>query len=131
MKTFSVSFPEGKKVDVTVDSHTIKTDQSPDSGGQGSAPEPFDLFLSSLAACAGIYAKSFCDYRNLSTQGMHLTQTVSFNPEKGMIEDIRITLVVNPDFPEKYNTAILKSMNGCAVKRHLNQDIPITVTLSR
>ena len=114
-----------------MDGFTINTDQSPESGGQGSAPEPFDLFLASLASCAGIYAKSFCDHRNLSADGMGITQTVSFNTAKGLVEEIRITLTVNRDFPEKYDKAILKAMDQCTVKRHLNPDLPITVTLLR
>ncbi|MBW2050564.1 MAG: osmotically inducible protein OsmC, partial [Deltaproteobacteria bacterium] len=49
-----VSFPGGKRVDAQIGGFTIKTDQSRDNGGDESAPEPFQLFLASIATCAGI-----------------------------------------------------------------------------
>ena len=50
----------GKKVDVDTGDFVIKTDQSVKSGGDASAPPPFDLFLASIGACSGIYVLSFC-----------------------------------------------------------------------
>jgi ribosomal protein S12 methylthiotransferase accessory factor len=58
--TMRVSFPGRKQVAVQVGTHLVRTDQSVEHGGAGSAPEPFDLFLASIAACAGIYVLGFC-----------------------------------------------------------------------
>ncbi len=131
MKQYEVQFPGNKKVDVTTGPFTIQTDQLPKYGGEGTAPEPFDLFLASLAACAGIYAKSFCDHRKIDVAGMHLSQEVTFNKKSGGIDAIRIILHLNKAFPEKYETAILKTMNGCAVKKQLNPDLKIETLVSR
>jgi ribosomal protein S12 methylthiotransferase accessory factor len=51
-KIINVSFPGGKKVIAQMGDKLIATDQSVESGGEGSAPEPFTLFLASLATCA-------------------------------------------------------------------------------
>ena len=69
---FTVKKPGNKKVDVVFDDFTIKTDQKKIYGGDNTAPEPFNIFFSSLASCAGIYAVSFCDTRKLETSGMNL-----------------------------------------------------------
>jgi len=61
MSGFKVTFPGNKRVDVAFDKFEIKTDQASENGGDESAPEPFDVFIGSIGACAGIYAKSFCD----------------------------------------------------------------------
>ena len=50
-----VSFPGGKRVDAHYNGYHNETDQSPKYGGEGTAPEPYDLFLASMATCAGIY----------------------------------------------------------------------------
>jgi len=42
-----ISFPSGKKVDADYKGFTIKTDQPRHGGGDGSAPEPFSLFIKS------------------------------------------------------------------------------------
>src|SRR5215471_4208280 len=55
-----VSFPGGKRVDAQVGEFAIRTDQPEALGGAGTAPTPYDLFLASLATCAGIYVLGFC-----------------------------------------------------------------------
>jgi len=54
-----VSFPGGTKIDAQIGEFMINTDQATANGGDESAPEPFQLFLASIATCAGIYALSF------------------------------------------------------------------------
>ena len=56
-----LSFPGGKRVVAQVGAHRIETDQPHELGGKDAAPAPFDLFLASIATCAGIYALGFCD----------------------------------------------------------------------
>ncbi len=121
--SFKVTFPGNKKVDVSFNSFEVKTDQSVKNGGDGTAPEPFALFLSALATCAGIYAKSFCDIRKLSTEDMHLTMDVKFKKEQKHMDEVNITLHVNQAFPEKYIKPVIKAMNGCAVKNQLKEEI--------
>jgi ribosomal protein S12 methylthiotransferase accessory factor len=58
-----VDFPGGKRVDARLGLTFIPTDQRPENGGEGSAPAPFQLFLASIATCAGILALNFCEAR--------------------------------------------------------------------
>ena len=60
----TVDFPGGKKVTAHYDDFEMATDQGVDSGGEGTAPEPFDFFLASLATCAGYYVLKFCEGRH-------------------------------------------------------------------
>ncbi|MBC2703527.1 OsmC family protein [Desulfobacula sp.] len=123
MGGFKVTFPNNKKIDVEFNNFKIKTDQSKENGGDETAPEPFDVFISSLGACAGIYAKSFCDVRKLPTSNMHIFVDVLFNEGKKLMDQVNITLHVNQHFPEKYIKPIIKAMNGCAVKNQFHPDI--------
>ncbi|MDA3938437.1 MAG: hypothetical protein PF693_03885 [Spirochaetia bacterium] len=70
MPEFKVTFPGNKKVDVEFGKFKVKSDQKVISGGDNTAPEPFYIFLSSIGSCAGIYAVSFYDTRELNTEGM-------------------------------------------------------------
>ncbi len=120
MKVF---FPGNKKVYADYNGFKIETDQPLHSGGDGTAPAPFDLFLASLGTCAGIYVLGFCQQRGLSTEGIELTQKMDFDPMKRMISKITIEINVPPEFPEKYHDALVKSASLCAVKKHI-QDPP-------
>ena len=114
-----VSFPGGKKVNASYDGFTIETDQDPDSGGDGSAPEPFALFLASLATCSGIYVLGFCQNRQIPHEGIQITQSWTMEGEKKTLTDVKITIVVPADFPEKYHSALVRVASQCKVKKTL------------
>jgi len=96
-----VYFDGGKKVNALVNGFDIKTDQIVQSGGEGSAPEPFTLFLTSLVTCAGIYVKSFCDQRGIPSDEIRLYQDIEYNPVARMIGKIKIRIAVPENFPEQ------------------------------
>ena len=112
-----VSFPGGRRVDAAVGNHTIRTDQSAAHGGDGSAPEPFDLFLASLATCAGLHVLALCQTRGIPTERLSLVQDQVF--ENGKLSEIRLSVVVPADFPPKYLGAVRAAAATCRVKQTL------------
>lgn len=128
--TMVVSFPGGKKVRAEFDGFVVETDQSPQNGGQGTAPEPFSYFLASLATCAGIFALGFCQTRGLPTDGLKLTQDMQFNKDTHRLEKVTIRIDPPKDFPERYLPALRQSAEKCTVKRTISNppefDIQVT-----
>ncbi|OFZ55628.1 MAG: osmotically inducible protein OsmC [Bdellovibrionales bacterium RIFOXYC1_FULL_54_43] len=114
-----IRFPGNKKVTAEYDGYTVLTDQPVSSGGDGSAPAPFDLFLASLGTCAGIFALSFCKKRNISTDGLELIQRFTYDDEKHLYTKISLEIRLPSDFPEKYKDSIVQAVDLCTVKRHL------------
>jgi ribosomal protein S12 methylthiotransferase accessory factor len=114
-----VNFPGGKRVVAQVGAHRIETDQPTELGGQDAAPAPFDLFLASLATCAGIYALGFLQARGLSTEGLGLRQRVELDPTTHLPRGIRLELTPPPDLPEKYRAALQRAVEGCKVKKSI------------
>ena len=112
-----VSFPGGKRVDAQVGAFTIRTDQPASGGGDGSAAAPFDLFLASLATCAGIYVLGFCQARGIPTDGLALTQRHEVDPDTHLPTRVTLDLRLPDGFPEKYRTAIVRVAEGCKVKK--------------
>ena len=114
-----IDFPGGARVDAHFGPHTVNTDQPPMGGGEGSAPTPFAIFLSSIGTCAGIYVLGFCKKRGLSTEGIRIIQRVHNDPATRMISKVDLEIQVPPDFPEKYHESLIRSADLCAVKKHL------------
>lgn len=113
-----VSFPGGKRVDAEVGTQLVRTDQSAAHGGEASAPEPFDLFLASLATCAGIYVLGFCQARQLPTEGISLVQRQHFDADQ-RLERVELDILLPATFPEKYRMAVVRAAAGCRVKKLL------------
>ena len=119
-----IDFPGGSRVDAHFGKFTVLTDQPP----VASAPTPFQLFLSSIGTCAGIYVLGFCRQRNLPTEGMQIVERVHSNPYNGMVDKIDLEIHVPPSFPEKYRDSLIRSAELCAVKKHLENPPEFEIT---
>ena len=112
-----IDFPGGLRVDANFGPYTVATDQ-PFPHGSGSAPTPFATFLASIGTCAGIYVLSFCQQRQISTDGVRIVQSLEVNPYTGMVSKVNLDIQLPPSFPEKYKQAVIRAADQCAVKKH-------------
>jgi putative redox protein len=122
----TVDFPGGARVDAHFGPFAVATDQPP----TASAPTPFDMFLASLATCAGIYVLGFCRQRNLDSTGIQLVQRSKTDPATGMVTEIEIDIQVPAGFPEKYLPALIHTAELCKVKKHLEHPPKMAVVSS-
>ena len=112
MSTLIVSFPGGKRADAEYKGFSIRTDQSRHGGGEGGAPEPFDLFLASIATCAGVYVKGYCDARQIPTNGLTLEMQVERDAERHRVARLVLEIKLPAGFPEKYRDAVLEQIDS-------------------
>jgi ribosomal protein S12 methylthiotransferase accessory factor len=124
-----VTFPGGMRVDAEYKGFVIKTDQSVKHGGDGTAPAPFDLFMASIATCAGFYALAFCKERDIPTEKAGVVMRMEKNPETKMISKISIEIQLPAEFPERYKRAVIKAVDTCTVKAHLLKPPAIEIEL--
>ncbi len=118
-KVVTVKFAGRKKINAEIDGMTVETDQSPENGGEGSAPEPFQHFLGSIASCAALYALEFCAARGISTEGMAFRMICRRDEKLKRYTGMTLELTLPRWFPEKFRGAIARAMDLCAVKRHI------------
>jgi len=119
-----IDFPGGSRVDAHLGKFTIPTDQPPTS----SAPTPFDVFLSSIGTCAGIYVLGFCQQRGLPTEGIRIVQRIHTNSLTHMVDQIDLDILIPPTFPEKYRDSLIRSAELCKVKKHLEKPPRFEIT---
>jgi putative redox protein len=119
-----VDFPGGSRVDAHFENFTVPTDQPP----TASAPSPFELFLSSIATCAGIYVLGFCQQRGLPTDGIRIIQSTHTNPGTHMIDQIDLEILIPHGFPEKYRDSLIRAAELCKVKKHLEKPPKFKIT---
>ena len=112
-----------------VDGRLIRTDQPVSRGGEGEAPDPYSLFLASLATCAGYYVLAFCRARSLSTEGLRITQT-SDTEANGSLRVV-LTIELPSSFPAQYVEAVRLAAASCKVKKALALVPSITIEAHR
>jgi putative redox protein len=114
-----VTLPGGKKVNASYNGYLIQTDQPVQSGGEATAPAPFDLFLASIGTCAGIYVQGFCSSRGIPTEGIKIIQKMNYDPMKRLVDKIDLEIQLPEEFPDKLKEAVINAAELCAVKKHL------------
>jgi putative redox protein len=119
-----IDFPGDSRVDAHFGPFTVATDQLP----AATAPSPFEIFLSSIGTCAGIYVLGFCKQRNLPTEGIRIVERINRNHVSGMVETIGLEIQVPTDFPDKYRDSLIRSAELCAVKKHLERPPKFDIT---
>ena len=115
----TISFPGGKRVDAALGHHVVHTDRPTSGGGEDTAPAPFDLFLASLATCAGIYVLGFCQARGIPTEGITLVQRHATDATTKQLAAVELEIVLPDSFPDKYRDAVVRAAEGCKVKKLL------------
>ena len=114
-----ITLDGGKVVTAHIREFEIKTDQPVSNGGTEIAPSPFELYLASIGTCAAVYVKSFCDNRQISTEGVRLIQKTSFSPETGLPARIVFDIQLPDGFPEKYRESLINVAALCKVKKSI------------
>ncbi len=125
-----VDFPGGARVDAHFGSFVGATDQPAGFGGEGSAPSPFELFLASLATCAGVYVHGFCKMRGIPTDGIRLVQKAERSPETKMVSRISLDIQLPEGFPQQYTAAVIRAAESCLVKKHIEKPPVFETTVS-
>lgn len=117
----NVTFDGGMRISATIRGFAVHTDQKPEQGGENSAPTPFELFFASLATCAGVFAKRFCDRKGISAEGLSIAVECEFDPDPKKYRAQKITTVITlpPGFPQEYETALVRTVEGCPVKKQV------------
>lgn len=118
-----ITLLENLKMTASFEGHLVSCDQPISNKGEGAAPSPFDYFLASTALCAGYFIKSYCQTRNISTEGIKITQDNVKDPENKFKHTFHINVEVPSHFSDKDREGIQRSIEGCTVKKAI-QSVP-------
>ena len=125
----NIGFPDGVKVEARFRDHALLTDQPEKVGGDNAGPQPFDVFLASIGTCAGFYALRFCQKRQIDTAGLAIDLETTRDQETKRLTRIALNLALPPEFPQKYEKAIIRAIDQCAVKKVILDPPPIETVM--
>jgi putative redox protein len=125
LKELVITLPRRRRVDVTVGNHVLHTDQPISNGGDDTAPAPFDIFLASLGACAGIFVQGFCAARRIPYEDVRIFERPDYD-DRGMLRAVSLEISLPEDFPEQYREPLLRAVDSCSVKRAIAMQPEIT-----
>lgn len=119
-----VRFGENTEVIASVRGFEIRTDQPEKAGGRNSAPDPFSLFLASVATCAGYYTLKYCRSNGIDTAAVRLRFSAVRDAQTQKLAKLRTEVRLPPGTGAQHEAGIRSAIDECAVKKAM-QDQPV------
>lgn len=105
----------------------IPSDQSLANGGEGSAPEPFDLMLAGMASCAAVYIQGYCERKGIDWKQTRLRLRGEWDNKARVYERIEFEIDGAENMPAEHKKLIETAIHRSAVLRQIKHETQITV----
>ena len=125
----SVRYQGGKRFDAVARGHRVVSDQPVDNKGNDTGMTPPELFLSSLAACAGYYAAEYLNTRKLPAGDLEIRVSASKSEKPARLDSIRIE-VVAPGLDPRQREGILRAVDACLLANTLRLSPKIEISIA-
>ena len=129
MSQITASLSSGTVVELTNGRHSWRADEPLKMNGTDTGPNPYELLLSSLAACTCITLAFYCRHKNLPFESVsssfELTRSHAEDcadcddPAKGFVERIVSRINISGDFDEAQRRRLAEISERCPVHRTL------------
>jgi putative redox protein len=131
MPNLSVAHQAGDRFELQVRGHLLVCDQPVADGGTDQGPTPTELFVASLAACVGFYARRFLARHHLDTAGLRVEADFTMSPDRpARVATITLRLLLPQPLEPNRHRALLAVVDRCTVHNSLRTPPQVRVTLA-
>ena len=124
---------------VSIGSHVFHVDEPFDVGGGDIGPNPHELLMASLGACASITAQMYAKRKQWKLQSVHINVAhdrvlAAGNSEsgvtKGMVDQFEMQISLAGDLSEDQRNRLFEIVDRCPIHRMLTSGVKIQSRLS-
>jgi putative redox protein len=131
MPNLNVTHQAGDRFELEVRGHRLVCDQPRADGGDDQGPTPTELFVGSLAACVGFYARRFLARHDLEAAGLRVQADFIMSPDRpARVDTITLRLLVPQPLESKRRRALLAVVDHCTVHNSIRIPPEVRVTLA-
>ena len=127
----TITHVSGDRFTIQVRGHRLEVDQPVAGGGQDAGPTPTELFVASLAACVGFYARRFLARHDLDGAGLRVEADFTMSPDRpARVDTITLRLLLPQPLEPNRRRALLAVVDHCTVHNSLRTPPEVRVTLA-
>jgi putative redox protein len=131
MPNLSVAHQDGDRFELQVRGHRLLSDQPLADGGTDQGPSPTELFVASLAACVGFYARRFLARHDLDAAGLRFEAGFTMSADRpARVDTITLRLLVPGPLAPNRRRALLAVVDHCTVHNSLRIPPEVRVALA-
>jgi putative redox protein len=123
---------------ISVGPHVFQGDEPSENGGKDAGPDPFELVLAALGACASITVQMYADRKQWLLEGVHIVLSYAKVPAEGRadsdtklgaVDGIEMWISFDGDLSEEQQGRLLEIAGKCPIHRLLSAPVPIQTKL--
>jgi putative redox protein len=104
-------------------------DQPKEKGGNDEGMNPLEVFLVALGACAGVYAKNYCQNAQIDASGLQISVVSDLSPDAPKrFKDIKVAIDLGGKAGERQN-ALLNFVKNCPVHNTVSEKPNVEFTV--
>src|SRR5512132_1678097 len=131
MPNLNVTHQNNDRFQLRVRGHRLLCDQPLADGGTDQGPTPTELFVASLAACVGFYARRFLARHHLDAAGLRVEADFTMSADRpARVHTITLRLLVPRPLEPNRRRALLAVVDHCTVHNSLRTPPEVRVTLA-
>lgn len=119
----------GDRFEIAVRQHRLECDQPSEDGGTDAAPTPTELFIASLTACVGFYARRYLARHQLA-EDIVVRAHFEMASRPARVGRVELLLVLPAGFPEERMAGLLAVASHCTVHNSLLDPPQVTIEAS-
>ena len=123
---------------ISVGPHVFQGDEPNENGGKDAGPDPFELILAALGACASTTVQMYADRKQWPLEGVHVVLSYAKVPAEGRadsdtklgtVDGIEMGISFDGALSEAQQSRLLEIAGKCPIHRLLNSPVPIQTKL--
>ena len=113
----SISNEKGLLQRISIGPHTLHSDVSVELGGEGSAPEPHDLFDAALSACKALTLALYAKQRGLPLEGLDVKLNRDDSQERQGVYQLNVELTLHGALDDAQRQQLLRVADKCPIHK--------------
>jgi putative redox protein len=119
---------------ISVGPHVFQGDEPSENGGKDAGPDPYELLLAALGACAGTTVQMYADRKQWPLEGVHVVLSYAKVPAEDradsdtkmrMVGEIEMGISFDGDLSDDQQRRLMEIAGKCPIHRLLTSPVPI------
>src|SRR6202011_2679021 len=117
--------------EIHIGRNSLTTDLSVEEGGEGSGPNPHDLYDAALGACKALTVLWYAKHKNIPLEGLEVSVERDASRERAGIYRLSATLTLTGDLSAAQREELLRAAQKCPIHKLMTEvKTEISVSLS-